>query len=212
MNSDPDPDPDPGPGSQTQIPAHRPQQQRVPGRSSPTPAYLGTWAPPSLHSSPKLSQWSARWKRMIDRQLPGEAAMSNQSRPRALLPNPPASPSSSPITATLNHSVAFSPVFAGPQTMIVHDPRVLLVNNPRWRSVMRRQLPRPGPRETRGEKDEPRLAADALDRQARQSAESYIHACPYSRTRTLPGAPSAESQALSVFPPHPHLTSPHYAY
>lgn len=58
-------------------------------------------------------------------------------------------------------------------------------------------------------KDEPRLAADVLDRQARHSTESYLHACPYSCTRTHPGAPSAESQALSVFPPHPHLTSPH---
>lgn len=50
---------------------------------------------------------------MIDRQLPGEAAMSNQSRPRALSLNPP---------SPLNHSVAFSPVFAGPQTMIVRIP------------------------------------------------------------------------------------------
>lgn len=87
-----------------------------------------------------------------------------------------------------------------------------MVNNPRWRSVMRRQLPRPGAwvgsMKPRGREDEPRLAAGVLDRQARQSAESYLHACPYSRVTPAPCAPSAESQALSVSPPHPHLTSP----
>lgn len=115
-----------------------------------------------------------------------------------------------PSPLEVNHSVAFSPVFAGPQTMIVHDPRLFWSTTPRWRSVMRRQLPRPGRRETRGEKDEPRLADDALDRQARQSAESYMHACPYCRTRTLPGRTVGRVPGVVRLSAasSPHLTTP----
>lgn len=75
---------------------------------------------------------------------------------------------------------------------------------------MRRQLPRPGHRETRGKEDEPRLADDAQDRRARQSAESYLHACPYSRTRTLPGRTVGRVPGVVRLSAasSPHLTTP----
>lgn len=127
-------------------PVHPRGGQQAQRRSSPTP----TKACSALHSSPKLSQWPARWKRMIDRQLPGEAAMSNQSRPRALLLNPPAPPQDPPKCHQNRTPITSEPQrgtltrVRGSQTMIVHDPRSFIVNNPSWRSVMRRQLPHPG--------------------------------------------------------------------
>lgn len=54
--------------------------------------------------------------------------------------------------------------------------------------------------ETLRDLDEPRVAADALGRQARHSAESHVHACP-----PLPARPCLTSvQAQLHGQPHPH--------
>lgn len=82
---------------------------------------------------------------------------------------------------------------------------------------MRRQLPPPGAWvcfvKLREREDEPRLAAGALDRQARQSTESYLHASMpaptrYSRTRCPPWRTVGRVPGVVRLFRRPHLASP----
>lgn len=100
--------------------------------------------------------------------------------------------------------------------MIVHDPRVFVVFNPRWRSVMRRQRPRHGAWVAFVKLKERKTSRDWqltswIDRLGSLPNPTYMLA-PTVAPACAPSAPSAESQALSVFPPHLPLTSPHHAY
>lgn len=67
---------------------------------------------------------------MIDRQLPGEAAMSNQSRSRSSCPIRQLPQARSPSHPPLDKQRGILTRVRGSQTMIVQDPRVLWSTTP----------------------------------------------------------------------------------
>lgn len=145
---------------------------------------------------------------MIDRQLPGEAAMSNQSRPRALLLNPPASPSSSPPSPPAKPQRGILTRVRGSPNNDRPHPRVFWSTTPvgvlscGGSSLALGIVKLEGRKTSRDWQMTPRTGGlGSLPN------PTYMPAPTVAPARSL-GAPSAESQALSVFPPHPHLTSP----
>jgi hypothetical protein len=185
----------------TQVPAHPGWQgQRAQRRSSPTPTWLWDDAPHYLsHSWPRscrscLPRWPARWKRMIDRQLPGEAVVNNQSRCScAFAPLPACLP--------LKTVVFYLTRVHGSQTLIVHDPRRLLADNPSWRPVMR-WVAAPSPWCLGWHFVKPGRTGSALYR--------ILHSCSPAPTPSRPHPPWLSVGRVPALCPsfrrHPHLT------